>query len=80
MRALKPVRDAHQARSARRDKSHHREPSGLTETTPDMPPPRGTPFARGHTGRISADSTAVDIRDPYVTPTHWPRPSSLIGA
>jgi CubicO group peptidase (beta-lactamase class C family) len=26
--------------------------AGLTETTPDMPLPRGTPFARGHTGRI----------------------------
>jgi len=26
--------------------------AGLRETTPDMPLPRGTPFARGHTGRI----------------------------
>jgi len=26
--------------------------AGLTETTPDMPLKRGTPFARGHTGRI----------------------------
>src|SRR5262249_35895417 len=26
--------------------------AGLTETTPDMPLARGTPFARGHTGRI----------------------------
>jgi CubicO group peptidase (beta-lactamase class C family) len=26
--------------------------AGLTETTPDMPLRRGTPFARGHTGRI----------------------------
>ena len=25
--------------------------AGLRETTPDMPLPRGTPFARGHTGR-----------------------------
>ncbi|HXJ77869.1 MAG TPA: serine hydrolase domain-containing protein [Candidatus Methylomirabilis sp.] len=25
---------------------------GLKETTPDMPLPRGTPFARGHSGRI----------------------------
>jgi CubicO group peptidase (beta-lactamase class C family) len=28
------------------------EAAGLTETTPDMPLPPGTPFARGHTGRI----------------------------
>jgi len=28
------------------------EAAGLTETTPDMPLKRGTPFARGHTGRI----------------------------
>jgi len=28
------------------------EAAGLTETSPDMPLPRGTPFARGHTGRI----------------------------
>jgi CubicO group peptidase (beta-lactamase class C family) len=28
------------------------EAAGLRETTPDMPLPRGTPFARGHTGRI----------------------------
>ena len=27
-------------------------PAGLTETKPDMPLKRGTPFARGHTGRI----------------------------
>jgi len=27
-------------------------PAGLRETTPDMPLPRGTPFARGHTGRL----------------------------
>jgi CubicO group peptidase (beta-lactamase class C family) len=27
-------------------------PAGLTETTPDTPLKRGTPFARGHTGRI----------------------------
>jgi CubicO group peptidase (beta-lactamase class C family) len=27
-------------------------PAGLTETTPDTPIKRGTPFARGHTGRI----------------------------
>jgi len=26
--------------------------AGLKETKPDMPLPRGTPFARGHTGRI----------------------------
>jgi len=26
--------------------------AGLKETQPDMPLPRGTPFARGHTGRI----------------------------
>ena len=26
--------------------------AGLGETTPDMPLKRGTPFARGHTGRI----------------------------
>lgn len=26
--------------------------AGLEETTPDMPLPRGVPFARGHTGRI----------------------------
>ena len=26
--------------------------AGLKETTPDVPLPRGTPFARGHTGRI----------------------------
>lgn len=26
--------------------------AGLKETLPDMPLPRGTPFARGHTGRI----------------------------
>jgi CubicO group peptidase (beta-lactamase class C family) len=26
--------------------------AGLTETTPDMPLPRGVPFARGHTGRM----------------------------
>jgi CubicO group peptidase (beta-lactamase class C family) len=26
--------------------------AGLEETAPDMPLPRGTPFARGHTGRI----------------------------
>ena len=26
--------------------------AGLKETMPDMPLPRGTPFARGHTGRI----------------------------
>jgi len=26
--------------------------AGLTETAPDMPLPRGTPFARGHTGKI----------------------------
>lgn len=26
--------------------------AGLKETTPDMPLPRGTPFARGHSGRI----------------------------
>ena len=26
--------------------------AGLKETTPDMPLPRGTPFARGHTGRL----------------------------
>src|SRR4051812_21781385 len=26
--------------------------AGLKETAPDMPLPRGTPFARGHTGRI----------------------------
>jgi CubicO group peptidase (beta-lactamase class C family) len=28
------------------------EAAGLAETTPDMPLPRGTPFARGHTGRM----------------------------
>ena len=28
------------------------EAAGLTETTPDMPVPRGVPCARGHTGRI----------------------------
>lgn len=27
------------------------EPAGLTETTPDMPLPAGTPFARGHSGK-----------------------------
>ena len=26
--------------------------SGLTETLPDAPAPRGTPFARGHTGKL----------------------------
>ncbi|MFL5085450.1 MAG: serine hydrolase domain-containing protein [Xanthobacteraceae bacterium] len=26
--------------------------AGLKETTPDMPLPRGVPFARGHTGRV----------------------------
>jgi CubicO group peptidase (beta-lactamase class C family) len=26
--------------------------AGLEETTPDMPLPRGAPFARGHTGRV----------------------------
>ncbi len=28
------------------------EPFGLAETTPDMPLPPGTPFARGHTARL----------------------------
>jgi len=27
------------------------EPTGLKETTPDFPLPRGTPFARGHSGK-----------------------------
>ena len=29
-------------------------PAGLTETEPDMPLPRGVPFARGHTGMLPA--------------------------
>jgi CubicO group peptidase (beta-lactamase class C family) len=35
------------------------EAAGLTETTPDMPLRRGTPFARGHTGRILLGSRLV---------------------
>ena len=34
-------------------------PAGLKETTPDMPLPRGTPFARGHTGRMLAGKPLV---------------------
>ena len=33
--------------------------AGLEETTPDMPLPRGTPFARGHTGRLPAGRPLV---------------------
>jgi CubicO group peptidase (beta-lactamase class C family) len=33
--------------------------AGLSETTPDMPLRRGTPFARGHTGRILLGRRAV---------------------
>lgn len=33
--------------------------AGLTETLPDMPLRRGTPFARGHTGRILAGRRLV---------------------
>src|SRR5215213_2019009 len=33
--------------------------AGLKETTPDAPLPRGTPFARGHTGRILLGRRAV---------------------
>ncbi len=33
--------------------------SGLKETTPDMPLPRGVPFARGHTGRLPAGRRRV---------------------
>jgi CubicO group peptidase (beta-lactamase class C family) len=33
--------------------------AGLKETTPDMPLRRGTPFARGHTGRILAGRRLV---------------------
>jgi CubicO group peptidase (beta-lactamase class C family) len=35
------------------------EPAGLKETTPDAPLKRGTPFARGHTGRILTGSRLV---------------------
>jgi CubicO group peptidase (beta-lactamase class C family) len=35
------------------------EPAGLTETTPDTPIKRGTPFARGHTGRMLTGSRHV---------------------
>jgi len=34
-------------------------PAGLKETIPDMPLPRGTPFARGHTGRMLAGKPLV---------------------
>lgn len=33
--------------------------AGLSETTPDMPLPRGTPFARGHSGRITLGRRVV---------------------
>ena len=33
--------------------------AGLEETTADMPLPRGTPFARGHTGRLPAGKPLV---------------------
>jgi D-alanyl-D-alanine carboxypeptidase len=34
-------------------------PAGLEETTPDMPLARGTPFARGHTGKMLAGRPLV---------------------
>jgi CubicO group peptidase (beta-lactamase class C family) len=40
---------------------------GLRETTADMPLPRGTPFARGHTGRILLGRRLVIPGD---SPTH----------
>jgi CubicO group peptidase (beta-lactamase class C family) len=41
--------------------------AGLTETTPDMPLRRGTPFARGHSGRILLGRRVVIPGD---NPTH----------
>jgi len=41
--------------------------AGLKETTPDMPLPRGTPFARGHSGRILLGRRVVIPGD---NPTH----------
>lgn len=40
---------------------------GLKETTPDPPLPRGTPFARGHSGRITLGRRVVIPGD---NPTH----------
>ncbi len=34
-------------------------PSGLEHTYPDMPAPRGTPMARGHTGRLPAEPRLI---------------------
>src|SRR5436190_3980240 len=45
--------------------------AGLKETVPDMPLPRGTPFARGHTGRILLGRRAVIPGD---------NPANAIGA
>jgi hypothetical protein len=41
--------------------------AGLTETTPDMPLRRGTPFARGHSGRLLLGRRVVIPGD---NPTH----------
>jgi CubicO group peptidase (beta-lactamase class C family) len=41
--------------------------AGLTETTPDMPLRRGTPFARGHSGRVLLGRRLVIPGD---NPTH----------